>query len=165
MAGHGQLPTGVAAMRRGLEDYRRIGLQAHLGMITAWLAATMGKAGQAEEALALLPAEFDRTDTTGERPFEAELHRVPGELLLSLTGRQAEGETHLLQALAVARRQRANLFELRPATTLAGWWRDQDQRRDARELLAPVHGWFTESLDSADLKDARHLLDELAAEC
>ena len=93
-----------------------------------------------------------------------EARRVAGELLLSLAGRQAEGEVHLLQALEVARRQRAKLFELRAATSLSGWWRDTGKRGEARALLTPVYNWFTEGFDTADLKDAKALLDELSAE-
>ncbi len=151
-------------MRKGLDSWRRTGMGQFLPSILTGLAAALSKAGQTEEALKLVCAALDRIDTTGERWFEAEARRVAGELLLSLAGRQAEGEARLLQALEVARRQSARFFELRAATSLARWWRGRGKRNEARELLAPVRGWFTEGFDTADLKDARRLLDELAAE-
>jgi predicted ATPase len=102
-------------------------------------------------------------DRTGEGLFEAELHRLRGELLLQqgATAAAEAAEAWLHQALAVTRRQETRTFELRAATSLARLWHEQGERTRARELLAPVYGWFTEGFGTADLKDARTLLDEL----
>jgi predicted ATPase len=97
------------------------------------------------------------------RWIEAELHRLRGELLLALPEPdQSEAEACFRQALAVASQQQAKFWELRAATSLARVWRDQGKRAEARDLLAPIYGWFTEGFDTADLKDAKALLDELS---
>jgi class 3 adenylate cyclase/predicted ATPase len=98
---------------------------------------------------------------TGCRRWSAELHRLQGIALLGLNRRE-EGQSVLEGALRIARRQQAKSYELRAATSLARLWGEQGRRAEARELLAPVYGWFTEGFDTADLKDARMLLDELA---
>jgi predicted ATPase len=108
------------------------------------------------EALALV-------DTTGERWCEAELHRLKGELLLQGSSENAtEAEACFHHALEIARTQQAKSFELRAATSLARLWQHQGKRQEAHDLLAPVYGWFTEGFDTADLKDAKALLDALA---
>ena len=98
---------------------------------------------------------------TEVRLFEAELRRIEGELRLLAGAPEAEAEACFAEALAVARRQEARSFELRAATSLARLWRDQGRRAEAHDLLAPVHGWFTEGFDTPDLRDAKALLDEL----
>ena len=101
---------------------------------------------------------------TNERWCEAEIHRIAGELALtSLTPDAAEAEVYFERALAVARQQQAKSWELRAAMSLARLWRDQGKPQQARELLAPVYGWFTEGFDTRDLKEAKALLEELAA--
>jgi predicted ATPase len=103
-----------------------------------------------------------RVTRTGERWFEAELHRGRGEVLLRLPEcGAAEAEACFRKALAIAQDQEAKLWELRAATSLARLWRDQGKRTLSRDLLAPVYGWFTEGFDTADLKEAKTLLDEL----
>ena len=101
-------------------------------------------------------------ETANERFHEAEMHRVRGDVLNAL-GDHAGAERSYQQAIAVAKRQSAKMFELRAASSLARLWRDQGKREDARELLAPVYGWFTEGFDTLDLKEAKALLDELGA--
>jgi len=88
------------------------------------------------------------------------LHRLRGELL-NATADQSAAEQSYNQALVVAQRQSAKLFELRAATSLARLWRDQGKRTEARNLLAPIYGWFTEGFDTPVLRDAKALLDEL----
>ncbi len=88
-------------------------------------------------------------------------NRVPGDLL-NATGDKSGAERHYRQAIAVAERQSAKLFQLRASTRLARLWRDQGKRTEARDLLAPIYGWFTEGLDAPVLKEAKALLDELA---
>ena len=103
------------------------------------------------------------TETTSERMWEADVHRIAGEIaLLSPEPNAAKAETYFEHALAVAREQQAKSWELRAAMSLARLWRDQGKVREARELLAPVYGWFTEGFDTRDLKEAKALLEELA---
>jgi predicted ATPase len=95
--------------------------------------------------------------------MEAELHRVKGDLLMALPRRDpGEAEERFHRAIAIARQQSARMWELRAATSLARLWRDQGRGAEAHDVLAPVYGWFTEGFDTADLKDAKALLDELA---
>jgi predicted ATPase len=107
----------------------------------------------------LVEAELS-TKVRSERAYETELHRTRGELLMSI--RNFEGaEASFREAIAVARRQNAKLWELRAAMSMARLWRDQGKRSEARELLAPVFGWFTEGFETHDLKEAKALLAEL----
>jgi predicted ATPase len=89
------------------------------------------------------------------------LHREGGDLL-NTAGDRSGAEQHYRQAIAVAERQSAKLFQLRASTSLARLWHDQGKHADARDLLGPIYGWFTEGFDAPDLKDAKSLLDELA---
>ena len=102
-------------------------------------------------------------EMTKERWCEAEVNRVAGEIALkSPQPDTAKAETYFERALAVARQQQARSWELRAAMSMARLWRDQGKRDEARDLLAPVYGWFTEGFDTFDLKEAKALLDELA---
>jgi predicted ATPase len=102
-------------------------------------------------------------DTTGERWYEAELYRLKGTLLLQQhTDDQAESENYFHHALVISRNQQAKSFELRTATSLSKLWQQQGKRQEAYDLLAPVYHWFTEGFDTADLQEAKALLDELA---
>ena len=117
---------------------------------------------QREEGLTLLTEALAVTNDTGERRWEAELHRLKGELLLAGSAEHAtEAETCFHQALDVARRQQAKSWELRAAVSLARLWQQQGKRTEARVLLAPIYGWFTEGFDTADLREARALLEAL----
>jgi len=102
--------------------------------------------------------------TTGEGWWQAELYRLKGELLVQEGGMHAvrEAEECVRLALTVARRQQAKSLELRAAMSLARLWQQQGQRTEAYELLAPIYGWFTEGFDTADLQEAKALLEELA---
>ena len=103
-------------------------------------------------------------ETSNERWFEAEVNRIAGEIaLMSPQPDAAKAEAYFERALAVARKQQAKSWELRAAMSLARLWRDQGKAQQARELLAPVYGWFTEGFDTRDLKEAKVLLEELAA--
>ena len=126
------------------------------------LAKGYGKMGQADEGLGVLAETLAQVDHIGEHWCEAELYRLKGELLLVLPGkRQAEAETCFRQALDVARRQQAKSRELRAALSLSRLWQRQGRRDEARALLAPVYGWFTEGFGTADLQEAKALLEEL----
>src|SRR5262249_5288161 len=103
-----------------------------------------------------------RVDTIGDRWYEAELHRLKGELLLQQSSdNQAEAEACFQHAIRIAQSQQAKSWELRTATSLARLWQQQGKRAEARELLAPIYGWFTEGFDTADLREARALLGAL----
>ncbi len=103
------------------------------------------------------------TNNTEERRWDAELYRLKGELLLARAAEHGtEAETCFHQALDIARHQQAKSWELRATTSLARLWQSQGKRQDAYDLLAPVCGWFSEGFDTADLKDAKALLEELS---
>jgi predicted ATPase len=103
-------------------------------------------------------------ETTKEKWCEAEVHRIAGEIaLMSPDPDTVKAEAYFERALAVARAQQAKSWELRAAMSMARLWRDQAKRDAARDLLAPVYGWFTEGFDTLDLKEAKALLDALAS--
>jgi predicted ATPase len=120
--------------------------------------------GQFDDAWRCVGEAISTIGTTKERWFEAEVNRIAGEIaLMSPTPAETKAQTYFERALAVARQQQAKSWELRAAMSLARLWRDQGKVREARELLAPVYGWFTEGFDTRDLKEAKALLEELAA--
>jgi predicted ATPase len=128
------------------------------------LAEVYGKARQTEEALNVLAEALTTVQKTGERLYEAELQRLTGELLLTQEGtrqRWEEAEQCFDAALAIARRQQAKSWELRAAMSLSRLWQQQGKRAEARDLLLPIYGWFTEGFDTADLQEAKALLEEL----
>ena len=158
----GDLESGLAMMRDGLAGWRATEAELYMPYNLALLAEAHATAGQPAEALGLVTEALGWSQRTGEHWFEAEQHRLKGELLrLRSDGHEAEAEECLRQALDVARAQRATSWELRAAVSLARLWRDQGRRDEARALLAPVYGWFTEGFDTPDLKEAKALLDEL----
>ena len=117
--------------------------------------------GQPLEGMEHLAEAAEIIETKEERAFEAELHRSRGNLLRA-TGDRSAAERRYHQALAIAKRQSAKLWELLSATSLGRLWRDQGKAAEARELLAPIYGWFTEGFDTPVLQDAKALLDQLA---
>jgi predicted ATPase len=128
------------------------------------LASARAELGELEGARRCLDEALAAVETTGERWWEAEVNRLAGEIALkSPSPDAAKAQTYFERALAVARQQQAKSWELRAAMSLARLWRDQGKVREARELLAPVYGWFTEGFDTRDLKEAKALLEELAA--
>jgi predicted ATPase len=124
------------------------------------LAEAYGMASQPQQGLDRLAEAAKLVETTHERWAEAEIHRLRGTLLLSIC-EHAAAEASFRQALSVAREQEAKFWELRAATSLARLWCDQGRHIKARDLLAPVYGWFTEGFDTPVLQDAKALLDEL----
>jgi predicted ATPase len=154
---------GIAQMRQGLAAYRVTGAELGRSHFLALLAEGHRKVGQRAEGLSLLAEALAAMDKTGERFWEAELHRLKGELLLQkVVPDEHQAEACFHQALDVARRQQARSLELRAATSLSRLWQHQGQRAAAHQLLAQVYGWFTEGFDTADLQEAKALLDELA---
>jgi predicted ATPase len=161
-ASEGLAGEAIEQMRRGLADYTATGAALWVPDLLPLLAQAHGRAGQPAAASNLLDEALDRVERTDGRWLEAELHRIRGELLLTFPGAEhLEAEACFRRALAVAREQGAQTWVLRAATSLGRCWRDQGRRVEARDLLAPIYGWFTEGFDTADLKDAKALLDEL----
>ena len=120
--------------------------------------------GQLDDAWRCIDDAIDKVEKSKEKWCEAEVHRIAGEIALkSPQPDAAKAEAYFERALAVARKQQAKSWELRAAMSMARLWRDQGKRDEARELLAPVYGWFTEGFDTRDLKEAKALLDELAS--
>jgi predicted ATPase len=156
----GDLAEGKSLLRSGLAAYRAIGTQNWTAHYLALLARTCEIAGQAEEGLALLDDALQVVGKTGERWLEAELNRHKGQLLLRQGHFEAAGELYR-KALSIAQAQEAKLWELRAAVSLARLHRDQGRSAEARDLLAPVYGWFTEGFGTPDLKEAKALLDEV----
>jgi predicted ATPase len=156
----GDVVEGISLLRDGSGTYRANGSELWTAHHTALLARACVIAGQIEEALTALDDALQIAGRTGERWMEAELHRHKGRLLLR-QGHAGVAEDRYRKALGIAREQGAKLWELRAAVSLARLRRDQCRSAEARELLAPVYGWFTEGFDTDDLKDAKMLLDEL----
>jgi adenylate cyclase len=161
LIGRGKNAAGITEMSRGLAELRGAGDEIWRPFYDALLACALKEAGRTEEALSVLN-DAATLISKGQRAHEAEVHRATGKLLRSISERGAEGEVRLLQAVEVARAQGAKSFELRAATSLAQVWMDRSDLRQARDLLAPVYGWFAEGSVTPDLKLAKALLDELA---
>jgi predicted ATPase len=146
-------------MRQGMALGNERGRAGHL----LALGEAAGAIGQVAEGLRLLAEALPLWEAGERRDMLAEAHRLQGALLLQqATPEVAQAEACFQQALAIARRQQAKSWELRAATSLARLWQQQGKRTEARELLAPIYGWFTEGFDTADLQDAKALLEALA---
>jgi predicted ATPase len=154
----------AAMLTSGITAYRSTGATLWAPFHLSNLATSYASLGQLEDAWRCVGEAMRAVATTKEKWFEAELHRIAGELLLlsQQTG-ETKAEEYFERALSVARAQQAKSWELRAAMSLARLWRDQGKVQQARELLAPVYGWFTEGFDTHDLKEAKALLEELAA--
>ena len=162
LAAQGAGEEGLAQMRQGLAAYRATGAEVRRPYFLALLAETYGKMGQPSQGLSVLTEALTMVDKTAEGWWAAELHRLKGELLLRQASPTEEVEACFRQALSVAQRQQAKSLELRAAMSLARLWQHQGKQAAAYELLAPIYGWFTEGFDTADLQEARALLEELS---
>ncbi len=163
MSADGELSAGLAELREGIDAWRATGAELAMTWWLAFLAEAYERARQPQPGLDAVAEALAMASTTGERLFEPELHRLRGGLLM-LQGKGAaedEAEACFRCALEVARRQQARLFELRAALSLARLWQKRGRGAEAHELLTPVYDWFTEGFETADLKDAKALLDEL----
>ena len=162
LAEQGQGEAGIAQMRQGIAALQATRAAAHRIYFLALLAEAHGKIDQAEEGITVLAEALTAGEKTGQRAYEPELHRFRGELLLRQAVPDApQAEACFQQALAVARHQQAKSWELRAAMSLARLWQQQGKRAEARELLAPIYNWFTEGFDTADLQEAKALLEDL----
>ena len=157
----GQGEGVIVRMRRGLADWQTTGAELARPHYLALLAEAYGKMGLAEEGLTLLAEALAAAEITGERWSEAELHRLKGELLVQ-SGSESEAEVCFHQALDTARHQSAKSLELRAAMSLGRLWQKQGKRDEARRMLADIYGWFTEGFETADLKEAKALLEALS---
>ena len=147
----------------GLATLRTAEADITLPYFLVLLAEEYGREGRPEEGLTVLDEVRRLVSTMEERWCEAESSRLWGELVLTLSGkRQTAAETCFQQALTIARRQQAKSWELRAAMSLARLWQQQGKRAEARALLAPIYGWFTEGWGTADLQEAKALLETLA---
>jgi predicted ATPase len=171
MMNQGQLRTltarasdAVQIITLAMAALRSTGTTMWMPLWLSYLTRAYAELGRFDDAKRCISEAITAVETTNERWCEAEVNRIAGEIaLLSLEPDVAKAEMHFERALAVARDQQAKSWELRAATSMARLWRDQGKRRQARDLLTPVYGWFTEGFDTLDLKEAKALLDELAS--
>ena len=154
----GKSEKGLAQVDQGVDGYGP-GVNQHL-LLTLQADAQLAS-GKPEAALASVAAGLEAVEKTGGAPLEAELYRLKGEALLAGAGTVSEAEAAMQQTIDVARRQNAKSWELRGAMSLARLRRQQGRPQEAAALLAPIYGWFTEGFDTADLKEAKTLLDKL----
>jgi class 3 adenylate cyclase/predicted ATPase len=165
LTAQGEGAEGIVLIRQGLVVYRATGAELQRPYFLSLLAEAYGEVGQPEEGLTVLAEALAIVDKTGGRSWDAELNRRKGELLLMQQGKGqkvGEEEECFQNALDIARRQQAKSFELRTAMSLSRLWQQQGKKEEAHQLLAEICGWFTEGFDTADLKEAKLLLDELA---
>jgi predicted ATPase/DNA-binding winged helix-turn-helix (wHTH) protein len=164
LAAQGQDEEGIAQIHQGMTGYRATGAELERPYWLALLAEAYGEVGQTEEGLRVVAEALAEVEKNGVRFCEAELYRLQGELLWrQAVPDVAEAETCFHQALAIARRQQAKSWELRAAMSLSRLWQQRGKCDEARQLLSPLYGWFTEGFDTADLREAKVLLDELSA--
>jgi predicted ATPase/DNA-binding winged helix-turn-helix (wHTH) protein len=165
LAERGQAEAGLAQMREGLARHREIGSVVLVPAALAMVAEVHQTLGRPAEGLSAVTEALLTAQQAGRHYWQAELHRLTGVLTLragASPGRDAgDAESHFLQALEIARRQRARSLELRAAASLSRLWADQGKGREAHALLSGVYAWFTEGFDTADLREAKSLLEEL----
>jgi predicted ATPase len=160
----GSAAEAVESITSGFAAFRTTGSTLFLPLDMSCLATAYAGLGQLGEAWRCIDEALGAIATTKERWFEAEANRIAGEISLkSPEPDVAKAKTYFERALAIARKQQAKSWELRAAMSMAQLWRDQGKPQQARELLAPIYGWFTEGFDTLDLKEAKTLLDELHA--
>jgi predicted ATPase len=167
----GAVETGLTQLRQAAATLQELGGSLRQIDVFAMLAEAYGRGGHLEEGRGILTEALARAHTNGECHYEAELYRLKGELLLQNGKSQGEkgnsqeredAEECFLQAIDVARHQQAKSLELRAAMSLARLWERQGKRGEARDLLAPIYNWFTEGFDTADLQQAKGLLETLS---
>ncbi|MCI0409487.1 MAG: hypothetical protein L0191_13165 [Acidobacteria bacterium] len=177
----GQGEEGIRQIHQGVATWRAMGTRLEDSYFLALLAEAHGEVGQAADGLAVVAEALAVADKYGERVYEAELYRLKGELSLQSRSSesgvrnqkakvsdpptpdpQAEAEECFRQAIAIARRQSAKSLELRAVMSLCRLWQQQAKKKQARQRLAEIYGWFTEGLDTADLQEAKALLQSLS---
>ena len=159
----GKASDAVQRIASGIAALRSTGTTLWMPLHSSYFAKAYAELGQFDDAWRSIGEGVTAAERMKETWFEAEAHRVAGEIaLMSPEPNLTKAKTYFEHALSVARQQQAKSWELRGAMSLARLWRDQGKKVEARELLAPVYGWFTEGLDTRDLKEAKALLGELA---
>ena len=147
-----------------LEERRAQAVMGRRWLNASMMAEVEAEAGRTSAALSIADETLGRVERSGQHWFDAEAHRIRGEVLLKHEVRNSTAaEAAFMRAMQIARGQQARTFRLRAAMSMARLWRDQGKRDEARDLLAPVYGWFTEGFETLDLKEAKALLDELVA--
>ncbi len=160
----GKAAEAVQMITSGITGWRSTGAAVYVPLNLSYLARTHAELGQFDDAWRCIGEATAAVETTKEKWWEAEVHRVAGEIVVkSPLPDAAKAEAYFERALAVARVQQAKSWELRAAMSMARLWRDQGKRDEARQLLAPVYAWFTEGFDTLDLREARALLCTLAS--
>jgi predicted ATPase len=160
----GKASDAVRAITSGMTSFRSTGAALYEPWHLSHLAMAYSELGQPDDARRCIDDAINKVERSKEKWCEADISRIAGEIALISPERDAvEAESYFERALSVARQQQAKSWELRAAMSLARLWRDQDKPQQARELLAPVYGWFTEGFDTRDLKEAKTLLEEFAA--
>ena len=162
MALGGSIQDAIGEMQQGLATKRATGAEIKVPYYFGLLAEACRRAKRTTEGLIQLSEAFELVERTDERWYEGELYRLRGEMLIA-NADWLGAEGCFYRALAEARERSAKLFEVRASMSLARLWRDHGKVQQAGELLGPVYGWFTEGFDTRDLKEAKALLDELAA--
>ena len=158
----GRASDAIEMLISGIAAHRTTGATIWMPFFLPHLARAHAELGQVEAAWRCIGEAMTAAETTKEKWCEAEIHRTAGEIaLMSPDPDAAKAQAHFERAIAIARAQKAKSWELRAATSMARLWRDHGKRQQARDLLAPVYGWFTEGFDTPDLKEAKALLDEL----
>jgi predicted ATPase/class 3 adenylate cyclase len=158
----GKAIDAVQTIAPGIAAWRSTGATLWIPWYLSCLATAHAQLGQFDDAWRCIDEAITKVETTKERWIEAEVYRVAGEIALSSPDRDAaKAQAYFDRALEVAREQQAKSWELRAAMSMARLWRDQGKWQEARELLAPIYGWFTEGFDTRDLKEAKALLEEL----
>jgi len=159
----GRAADAVQMISSGVTAWRSTGSTVWTPLYMSFLANAFARLGKFDDAWRCIGEAMTAAETTKERWFEADIHRMAGEIaLLSGEPDAAKAEGYFERALAVARQQQAKSFELRAAMSMARLWCGRGRRNEARDLLAPVYCWFTEGFDTPDLKEAKTLLDELS---
>lgn len=159
LAKQAQGEQGIAQVQQGLVAYQTTGAERGRPYYLLLLAEAYGIVGRPEAGLATLAEALAVLHKTGAHIYKAEIHRLKGERLLAQPqDNQADAEICFQHALDVARRQHAKALELRAAISLTRLWQQHGKYAEARELLAPAYGWFTEGFDTADLQEAKALL-------
>ena len=159
----GKALDAVHMIASGITGVRSTGATFNMSANLSCLAMAYAELGQFDDAWRCIGEAITAIETTKEKWCEAEVNRIAGEIALkSPKLNVAKAEAYFERALAVARAQQAKSWELRVAMSMARLWRDHGKRDEARDLLAPVYGWFTEGFDTLDLKEAKALLEELA---
>ena len=160
----GNASNAIQTITSAIAAFRSIGTTFWTPLFLSLLARAYAELGQLHDASRCISEALTAVETTKERWSEADIHRTAGEIeLMASTPGAARAEAYFERALAIAREQQGKSWELRAATSMARIWRDQGKRDEARDLLAPVYGWFTEGFDTLDLKDAKALLEELSS--